>query len=67
MEQKRKAVILCLAALLLLTGVLIWQGKRQFPALETKNAAGDIQGFLVDKNIPHCYNVTRSIRKKDHI
>ncbi len=42
MEQKRKAVILCLAALLLLTGVLIWQGKRQFPALETKNAAGDI-------------------------
>lgn len=41
MKQKRKAIVLCLAALFILTGVLIWQGTRLFPALETKNAVGD--------------------------
>ncbi len=41
MKQKRKAIVLCLAALFILAGVLIWQGTRQFPALETKNAVGD--------------------------
>ena len=41
MKQKRKAIVLCLAALFILAGVLIWQGTRQFPAKKKKNAVGD--------------------------
>lgn len=40
MNKKRTGVVLCLAALVIFTGILVFQGMRQFPQPETENATG---------------------------
>lgn len=50
MNKKRTGIALCLAALVIFTGILVFQGMRQFPQPETENATGTAVILSVTEN-----------------